>query len=111
VPEVAREHALQGLEQRQLFRRRVDIAQGVLELRRLAGDRLAELGVRVAERGGTEAGNQIDVPIAIDIPDIGPGPALPEDGWLEQAGDLRALDPRQARRVGPRRPSGRLGRS
>ena len=64
----------------------------------LLRDRGDDARVRVADGRDAEPGSEVDVAVAVDVPDVRAARALPEDGRRRQhAGHVAALDPREPR--------------
>src|SRR5690606_4319175 len=83
--------------------RRVDIAHRVGERPGLLRDRRCHTRVRVTRRRHAEAGREVDVDVAIRVPHVRAPGLGPEDRRL-------AFQPRDVRRLDPRKPRGQLTR-
>jgi hypothetical protein len=106
----AREARRQRLEQRDLHRRRVHVAHRVHQPGCLLGDGGDHARVRVPGVRDAEAAAEVDEAVAVRVPDVRAGCALPTNGRLRhEAGDVAALDRRQPRRERARARAGHGG--
>jgi hypothetical protein len=95
--EIARRERGKSLEELDLDRRRVHIAHGVREERRLARDRLQHARVGMSHGRDTEGRGQVEVRVTVRVPDAGPGRPFPDDGEAPaDGGQPRVLDPGEA---------------
>jgi hypothetical protein len=79
----------------------VDVAHGVEQSLALLVDGVHDARVRVAGVGDAEGRGEVDEAVAVRVPDVGAGGALPEDrGSGLGARDVAALDLGQARGQG-----------
>ncbi len=108
---VHRRQADEPVRERDPQRVGVHVAQAVKQAAGLAAHRGDHPRMAVAHGGDSEAGGQIDVAVAVDVPDVGAARRLPEDRRfgakrLVDGVDAGRLEARELEREGPRAGAG-----